>query len=334
MIGMFLSEFLIWNVSGFTQVLSEGVVNAISLILIGMLIYILLFVIFTDIIQRFKVNDFTGVLILGMIYGLLLEGIFATKVFEPGIGPCITGLCFSSVVFTALSWHPLIDFLVGFLILGLLFNGKLNLGNKKINSKEILIVILLSCFWFMWAYSQWNILKMPSGIAPIAQVLVLIFPILVFMILTPLALKGRLIEGNIIGGKFYFLSLVILLIFSFMRFKSLPNKISFLFFILIFLFYSGLFLLYMKTHSKDKSRQSIYEKCFPIKENFSLIKYLKIIGIVLLVYVLFRLFAKAFSLVPIFTLISKIFFAMFLMFALAFPIWVLGRIFYNFMKNY
>lgn len=325
LIGMFLSEFLIWNVFSFSQVLSSSVWSAVAMLLVSAVIYIVLFIVFVDVIQRFKVNDFTGVLILGMIYGLLLEGIFATKIFTPGIG-CIRGLCFSSLGFTALSWHPLIDFLGGILILGLLFKGEFNLSDKKINPKEILSLVVFSLFWFIWIYAKWLLVKLPLGVPLNIQVLVLVCPMVVLGLVGWLTLKKskNYVPEKIIGLKFYVVFLIGLGIFMLMRFNSLANKLSFVFFIGIILFYVLLFVFYMKT--RKSSSKSIYEKCFPIKENFSLVKYLKACGVVIVSFVVLNLIVNGLGLERLIGLLDSFLYVLFLLFSVGFVIWVFGKI--------
>ena len=83
LIGMFLSEFLIWNHA--FQIIRQHIAgSAIPRIVLGSsLIYILLFLIGADVIQRYKINDKISILLLGSIYGLIIEGVWAKTIFDP-----------------------------------------------------------------------------------------------------------------------------------------------------------------------------------------------------------------------------------------------------------
>ena len=326
LLGMFLSEFLIWNVFSFSQVLASGG-GAVAMLLVGALIYIVLFVVFVDVIQRWRVSDFTGVLILGMIYGLLLEGIFATKVFLPGIGLSFGGLWFSSLGFTALSWHPLIDFLGGFIILGLLFKGEFNLGDRKLHLREALVLFLFSVFWFMWSYARWLLIKLPSGVPMSIQILGVIAPMIVLGLVGGLTLRvSKGYRPKKILGKFgYVVAMIFILVFALMRFRSLGNRFSFVLYLIVILFYVLLFVFYMKSRGQGE-RKSVYEKCFPIKENWSWAKYLRLVAWVLVFYVMLGGTVKYFRLGGLFTLLDTIFYVLFLVFSVGFVVWVLGRI--------
>jgi hypothetical protein len=322
-VSMFLSEILIWNVSQFSEILNKGILNAIVFLFIGTMLYFILMVIFADIIFRFKVNDIVSLLILGSIYGLLLEGIFANKIFEASLGPMLFQTYLFSFTFTALSWHAIIDFMLGFVFFKMILQGKFGLQCSKIKIKEIFITIIFGLYWFFFSKSSW-IQNKVGEIPALIQFLVLFYPIVVFFILFLFIFKTKnnYIPDRILSWKTYpfFLFFVVLgFIKKFIVLQNQGRMMSFLFFCGVILFYVILFFLYNKT-----VKESIYEESFPITGSFSILKYIKIILVILITYGIFKLIIPIIN--PIFPILSLLVVLLFVIYALIFPIFVIFKI--------
>lgn len=289
--GMFLSEFLIWN-HAFQIIRQQIPVSDIPRMALGAgIIYFFLFLVLTDVVQRCKINDVISLFILGSVYGLVIEGVWANTIFDPvGFGPRIFGIWLIHLSFTALSWHPLIDFALGFIFLKMIFKGQMNLGENKILPEEIKVLALFCLFWFIWSYARW--FRVP-GIPLSIHALTFLYPITLFGILFYLIFKyrGGYVPGKILGAKAYFFLVPFLLYFVVKKFITVPNKSSFAFFCFVILAYVIMFVLYITFARKKEPQYSIYEEGFPIAGTFRLTKYLKLSGLVILFYAIFRLFS-------------------------------------------
>jgi hypothetical protein len=332
-IGFFLSEILIWNIASFSHILSESIAKAVVLSLIGILIYVVLFVFFTDVIRRFKINDFVGLVLLGSVYGLLLEGIFADKVFNlNGFSFNIAGIWGSNLAFTALSWHPLIDFLGAFFLLKIFLKGKISSSPDNINLKEGTVIFFFSFFWFVFSFAPWLLAKMPEELPLLAEIFFLLFPAILILIgYFILKTKINQLPEKFLGKKFYFLFVIVFLIFSILRFNDLDNKKSFLFFWLIIFLYIFLFLLYAK--SRKEKEKSILDDSFPITNEMSFKKMVKIMFFFYFCYFVFKVVVLYFPLQQYFTLLNIFLYSLFLFFVPFFFFLAIFKITWNLIKK-
>jgi hypothetical protein len=329
-LGMFLSEFLIWNsmlqiVTGHIPLTSIAITRAI---LMTTIMYIVLFAVSADIIQRFKISDAASMLILGSIYGLVLEGIFANKVFEQaGFGPEIFGVLLVHLSFTGLSWHPIIDFLFGFFIFKWLLKGRINLGKGGISFKGYIVLATFGIFWFIWPYAKWYP-KLPHGLPLLAlEALQLLFPIILFGILFYLVFRKKIdyVPETILGTKAYLAIVAYILFFAVRRYILLPNKAAFIFFCSVLLFYAALLALYLK-FGRAKMESTAYSEGFPIDARFSFPKYIKISGFLFLLYFIFKYAAAALHFEPLLLALTTILSLAMVLAAVAIPVFAIFKI--------
>lgn len=163
--------------------------------------YIILFIVFAEIVHRFKINNFAGMALLSSVYGLILEGVFANTIFDPtGFVPNILGIRFIHDDFTALTWHPIMDFFFAFVVFKMLLRGKFNLSDKKFYPKEIIFMTLFSFFYFIWSCARWLRVKFPLGVPTGIKIFAIIYPLVLFGFFFILHLS---ISGVFSGEKNY-----------------------------------------------------------------------------------------------------------------------------------
>lgn len=336
-IGMFLSEFLIWNIYSFTRLIhAKGMVYGAGMLIFGWFIYIILFAFFTAVIVRFRVNDFMGIVLAGSVYGLILEGVFADTIFDPlGLGPRICGIYLIKLNFTALSWHPLIDFYLSFLVLRLISKKKFHLSGKILGLGEAARIFLFCLFWFVWSYAAWLLRKFPYGIPVLVQALVLFCPLLALGLVLYFFLKykAEAISSGILSPRVYPFLIGFVSIFTLLKFFSVADKASFIFFCLVAGFYVLLFFLYAAYGRKDTPACSIYEEAFPIQESFNPVKYLHIVFLAAASYLIFKFSAGLFFLGRVYTFLTVIFFFCFNIFAVTFPLAAIFKITLNIIRR-
>jgi len=302
--GMFLSEALIWNASNFSQVLAKGPSRAFVSLLLGTSMYVSLFVVFADIVQRFRVNDFTGLALLGSVYGLVLEGIFPGTIFFPaGLGLNFFGIWLTNLLFPALSWHALIDFSFGFWVFRVLLRGGLKLSGSSLSAGEAKKLGLFCLFWFIWMTAKWLWAKMPAGIPLPLQLFFLFYPITVIGFLSWFVLEKKPAAPEKVltwkSGLFFWGYMIF---FTILKFLTLPNKPAFFFLCMLIAAYFLLFLAYARWGRGRVPDNSIYGEAFPVTGDFSAVKYLKIVLFIVLAFAMFKFLALS----PFFFKLSRL----------------------------
>jgi len=303
-----------------------GPINAFISLLLVAIMYVILFTLGADIIFRFKIRDLPSLILLGSIYGLIIEGIFSDLIFREGIGPVILGLSFSNIAFTALSWHPVIDFCLGFILFSKFLKGEAFLDDKKIPIKEIIIIILFSLFWFSWSYSGVIIKNFPQGLPMIIQIFVLLFPIIIIGLLIDNAVNLKDYTPKRILNKYgYIISMGYIGFYSVLRIIALPNKFLFLSLLSIMLFYIFLFYVHLK-YGRKESDISIIEESFPVRGNFNRVKWFLVFLIIIATYIIFKISADILHLAFIYYSFTIVIFITSMIFVVIFPIYVILNI--------
>ena len=325
-IGMFLSEFLIWNVSNF---LSKGPLQAILTLFLGAIMYITLFSLAADAIYRLKIRDPISLILLGSIYGIILESIFSDLIYREGFGPLILGLSFSRIAFTTVSWHAVIDFFLGFFIISRVLRGETILSEKKIKPKQVFIIVLFSLFWFSWSYSASIFNNLPQGIPLTIRILGLLIPMISLGVLLKIALSAKDYEPDRVLDTFsHVFCLGYIGIFVILRLFALYNKILLLSVCVLIFIYIILLAVHLK-FGRVSSNASIVEESFPVSESFSLVNYLIVCAIVASLFIIFSIVVNIFHLEVVFYYFTVVFTIACFIFAPVFPIYVLINIFVN-----
>ncbi|PIS47668.1 MAG: hypothetical protein COT17_02260 [Elusimicrobia bacterium CG08_land_8_20_14_0_20_51_18] len=334
--AMFLSEALIWNVANFSLVLAKGPVRALLSLLLGTAMYVAMLVVMTDVVHRFKVRDLTGLVLLGSIYGLLLEGIFPGTIFFPaGLGFNFFGIWTTNLLFPALSWHALIDFSFALWIFRVLLKGGLRLSEKGFSLKEAKWLGLFCFYWFIWTCAKWLTARMPGGIPPGLQFFILLYPAAVIGLLAMIVLKMKSASApeKILTWRSGPLFWGFILFFAVLKFFSLPNNPAFFFLLFLIAAYFLLFLAYAKWGRGSVPENSIYGEAFPVTGDFSAVKYLKIVLFILFAYALFKFLALSPAFFKLSRLAAVLLAASMALFAAVFPFLAVYRTLRGFLSK-
>jgi len=129
----FFSEFLFVNVETVTWRLLPDM--AVMTLVYGLVAYI-----FLAILVRYRVRNIWALFLAGAAYGWLLEGVVVQTMYEafPFYVP-----------FTGLSWHALIDVLVGFYLVRRALHAA---SPRRITQ----LAVGLGLFWGFWAMWMWQ----------------------------------------------------------------------------------------------------------------------------------------------------------------------------------
>jgi len=328
LMGMFLSEFLIWNVVNVTSLFSNQQFSSIiKMICFGAIIYTILFSIGIDIIYRFKIKDGISLILLGSIYGLFLEGLFVDLVFRPGFGPDILGISFSRITFPTLSWHAFIDFFLGITIFSLILRGKTTLENEIISLKDFISLICFALFWFIWSGAGHIVRQLPTGVPVIIMIAGLLIPMIFIGILLKLVLSFKdYAPEKVLSIWQYIIYSLFIGYFAISRFLTLKTNSLFISFLIILLFYIILFILHLK-FGRQKPAKSIIEESFPIKGNFHLNKYLISCLLIVISFIMFKITVNLLHLKPLIFMLTRILTGLSMLAPVFFIIYVITHLF-------
>lgn len=140
---MFFSEFLFVNEGMVAILISKLQINlalAIGELFIFSTYYALFTFPFLALLSHYKVNTLLGLFLAGAIFGWAAEALVVPAAYE--IFPY-------SFVWTSISWHPLIDVLIGWYFVRLVMRNKNVLWN-------LTMFISLGVFWAIWSTWYWT----------------------------------------------------------------------------------------------------------------------------------------------------------------------------------
>ena len=143
LIAMFLSEVMIWNTRTIAKVMWQKPLFGILMIFFAWGIYTFLITIIADIVYRYRVNNFVSLFLLGSIYGLFNEGIFAPHLLGHGNA----GIAIIFLLFPTLSWHALLDGALTFYLFRAFTNGKIQITRNWLSGKEFGLLKMIK--WFI-----------------------------------------------------------------------------------------------------------------------------------------------------------------------------------------
>lgn len=325
--GMFLSEGLIWNVSTMVGIYQKGPHAMLNLGALAWILYTLQFAIFADLVHRFSVKDFTGMILLGCLHGLLLEGVFANIVFSSPFPPRIFGLSLPGCAFPALSWHAALDFTVPFLFLKKLADGEIRLDESLLKPRPLAKLTLLALFWFSWSESRIHQTRFPD-FPPEIRFFFLFFPMVVLGFVAYLNRESTktVVPREVLSTSMR-RSLRLLFLFFFLAKGMLfPNKAGYLAFSIVLGAYGYLFLIWNRKTNQVHSPSNFWTRTFPFSVRFSLFPYLISCCWITVLFLGFRSvsgilwFKKAMGVLSVCQIRG------WLAFATIFPIWVVFQI--------
>lgn len=298
-LGMFFSEVLVWNAGLFSKAVQDNPVKGVLLSCGTNLLYIFLFYIFSGIIEKYSVRRFLPLVLLGSVYGLLLEGVFANKVFEPSFGFSLAGLFPASLLFPALSWHPVIDFAFVFFLAGALSENKISFCSSSLSRREILNLVFFSVFWTVFRFSKFHEGLFPNGMPESVHWFFVCYPLAVFGFFL---FYGSFQQKNLGKGDFYktrgyALARIVLVSCIVLKGILFPAKLQYLLFLAAAGFYYALFLLVQSRCGSGST--SITAGFFSYSAAPDFLKYLKICAVILASHALCDFLIRFFHLVPL-----------------------------------
>ncbi|MBI5242301.1 MAG: hypothetical protein HY922_01300 [Elusimicrobia bacterium] len=329
-LGMILSEGGVWNVQNLCAVASAHPGKALAGLLGAHVVYFCVFAIFADVIHRFKVRDFLGLLLLGSVYGLLEEGVLADKIFQPGLGPALFHVHLLNFGFTGLSLHPLGDFLGTFILFRALLQGRLGLADPDFKPGELRAWLIFCAAWLALAYAPWHMRFFLGPVPLVVQAGLLAWALVLSWLLLRLALarSGAQAPKELLPLKAYPLVGLPILLGLAGRVLTLLKQgraDSLLFYAAIVGFYAALFILHVRSIGAGSER-SIYDEAFPPAQGLSAMKFLKIAAAAFAVLAVLRGAAALARLGPLLAALCALFAAACMFFAAAFPFYAAARL--------
>jgi len=325
---MFLSEVLSFNVAPLTRAAARGPVAVAAAIAVAHLGYFALLALAADIVIRFRVRDFVSLVLLGSLYGLLLEGVFADRIFLPGPGPSLLGLSLSSVAYPALCWHPVVDFAGAFFLIRAVRLGSLRPGIDRFLHPRTLLLAALALAWFSSSKAPWITRQFPTGIPLPIHILWVVYP----LVLAGFALRAAMIPSRtwapspLLRRWQYPLFLAPLGIVALIRTGSLiasgriPAVIALL---LLIAAYAGLLAVWL-ARRRPLPDLSILDEDATHTPPFDWIAYARACVVVITTWAVFLFLSRPFHKLMAMTWLALALVGV--MFAAGFPLYVLGRL--------
>lgn len=279
---MVLSEASVWNVQPIARF---GLPNPllVPVLLLGTwLLYVCVFALFAAAVHRFRVHDPFGLLLLGMLYGLAMEGVFADKVFvRPGLGPSAGGLVLLHLAFPALSFHAVVDFLGSFWLFRALQRGGLGLGRPGFEEPELSLWLGVCLLWCGMAYGPWHLVFFKGPVPALLQgfVLVWAFAALWLALRTASACAPRQAPDAVLTWKEALLPIGLILLGLALRARILflqGRLEAFLSFLGVAALFAGAFALHLRRRG-GAPEGSAYSAAFPAELRLDQAKLAKLV---------------------------------------------------------
>lgn len=260
--GMFFSEILVWNAKQMAGAVSARGPAAFPLLLsAAYIIYFLLLAAFLDIAARYGASRPGELLLLGSIFGIINEGVFAPVIFAPNA----VGVNILVLAFTSLAWHPFFCFFVSVKAVRYLFGGENSLlSGRPIRASESAAAFAAGFFWYSMLFMPWCASNFPYGMPLYIKLAGFLFPALIFA-------SARFafnnppseIPGAVFLSKTQFTACIgTLSFFALFKFKKLAaagNARAAIFLLLLGAFYWMLFTASVKAGKREAERPSLRE---------------------------------------------------------------------------
>ncbi len=327
-LGMFLSEVLSFNVAPLVRAATHGPLAVAATIAVAHLGYFALLALACDLVVRFRIRDFVGLALAGSLYGLLLEGVFADRIYMPGPGPSLLGVSLSSVAYPALCWHPVVDFAGAFFLLRAVRRGTLRPGIDRFLHPRTLLLAALALAWFSSSKAPWVVRQSPNGIPLSIHVLWLVYP----LVLTGLALRAATRPSppssspRVLRAWHYPLFLAPLGIATLVRFGGLiatGRAVAVLALVLLVAAYAGLLSVWL-ARRRQVPALSILDDNASCSPPFDWLAYARACAVVAATWAGFLLLSRPLGKVMALSWFALAFLGV--LFAAAFPLYVLGKL--------
>ncbi len=129
----------------------EGEDN-IELMLWGLIFYTVAAYVFLIVREKFKLSTVSELLIVGLLYGVIIEGVIVGELYADPIG----------TVFVALPWHALVTVLIGWYAIPLWLTMHSYL-------KQAMWALVFSASWFVWSIGMHYEFGKPDSAIPSAS---------------------------------------------------------------------------------------------------------------------------------------------------------------------
>jgi hypothetical protein len=176
--GMFFSEILVWNAKQMAGAVSANGPAVFPVLLsAAYLIYFLLLAAFLDIAARHGARRPGELLLLGSLFGIVNEGVFAPVIFAPNaVGVNLLGLAF-----TSLAWHPFFCFYINVKAVRYLFGGENSLlSGRPFRASEAAAAFAAGFLWYSMLFMPWCASNFPNGMPLYLRLAGFLFPALIF----------------------------------------------------------------------------------------------------------------------------------------------------------
>lgn len=247
-IGMFLSEFMSWNMGLLQKAMDKGPIAVLLLIFAVNIAYIFILGCFYQFIVFYNISDIFGLLLTGSIFGLILEGIFAKTILY-------ASNMFIGFLFPALSWAVLITFTSSFYI-----HNKIISGESLFSKRSFCLIsgILLGIIWMALSHAKWVFTNIPSGVTPKMAEIIFIYSSIHFAILLWLSSKSKssFLKRPFITKNTLYINIIIIVIFSIIRLATFPIISRSIIFLIVLSFYSILLMIHIG-HKKNACHESV-----------------------------------------------------------------------------
>ena len=336
--GMFFSEVLVWNAKLAAGIVYEkGAIAALVMALFTYFIYFLLVAVFCDTAVRYKAERPLEIILLGTIFGLINEGVFARVIF---LNASPTGLNLPVMAFTSLFWHPFSGFFLSVSAVRYLLNNQYSIfSGRPLKAFETALVFSAGFLWHAMLFMPWSISNFPRGVPFFIKLTGFLFPALVFLIVRrfikaadspPAPLERLFSRSGLVFGR------GIICLFAAARFVDLANAgnlraaVSLL---ALALFYWSLFTLTVRASKRRADGGSLVEDSLYVRAVPRGPAFLKIWFIVWLAFAACDALSH-FSYFTVFThVLSRCLVAAALIFALAVPVYAMSVIIGNLLSG-
>jgi len=271
LLGMFLSEVGVWNLQPLIAAFARAPLLTPHKVLMAHAVYLSLFLLAAHLIQRWRVDDVVSLLLMGSVYGLINEGLFADKILVGRApGPRVLGVPLLDLAFTGLSAHPAVDFLGAFLLYRAALTGRLGLEPGGPGGRGLRQWFGICLLWGALAFGSWHLRVFRGGIPlgwqafSAAYVFVLLF---VFGRLSA-ASGAQALPDPLLGRKGLLLCLAPILLSAvlwFLRLAGQGRLGSFVFFLAVLAGYSLLTVVWVRSRPRVPEK-SILDQCFPVRQ--------------------------------------------------------------------
>lgn len=260
--GMFFSEILVWNAKQMAHAVSASGPAIFPILLsAAYLIYFLLLAAFLDIAARYGARRPGELLLLGSIFGIVNEGVFAPVIFAPNA----VGVNLLVLAFTSLAWHPFFCFLINVKSVRYLFGGENSLlSGRPIRASEAAAVFTAGFLWYSMLFMPWCASNFPNGMPLYLRLTGFLFPALIFAS-ARFAFNNppREIPGAGLLSKTQLAACIgTLFFFALLKFKTLAasgNARAAVFLLMLGAFYWMLFTAAVNSGKREAEKPSLLE---------------------------------------------------------------------------